>query len=185
VVCGRSKLPKTMDTNMPRDLPQLLRSIHPVPGFRSTCWVSCYCFLPTALASGGIADLVRSAGAKLRVFKQTVLLRAELEEAAAAATSAGSSGGSQSTRITSVHATQRTPTDAGAQVRCTKGWVVMGGSSPYAPCRRSRRRGMHARAYSCMIHRRAPSTRAMGSSSPGPCPTGTPRAPARCSARSR
>ena len=47
-----SALPKTMDANMPRDLPPLLRSIHPVPGFRSTCWVSCYCFLPTALADG-------------------------------------------------------------------------------------------------------------------------------------
>ena len=54
-----SRLPSTQDINMAKDLPPLLHSIHPTPGYRSTCWVSCYCYLPTALASGGIAALVK------------------------------------------------------------------------------------------------------------------------------
>jgi hypothetical protein len=85
---------------MPHDLPPLLRSIHPAPGYRATCWVSCYCFLPTTLADGGIAALVASAGAKLRVFRQTVLIRVDTAPAA----------GVQSTKIVSATAVQRTPT---------------------------------------------------------------------------
>ena len=100
-----SKSPKTMDANMPADLPPLLRSIHPEPGYRATCWVSCYCYLPTALAEGGIAALLASVGGKLRVFEQTVLTRADT-----AAT--GADGGGQTSRITSVSAVQRTPTAA-------------------------------------------------------------------------
>lgn len=85
---------------MPHDLPPLLRSIHPTPGYRATCWVSCYCFLPTTLADGGIAALVASAGTKLRVFRQTVLRLVDTAPAA----------GVQSIKIVSATAVQRTPT---------------------------------------------------------------------------
>ena len=101
-----SKLPKTQDANMPNDLPPLLRSISPVPGYRATCWVSCYCFLPTVLAEGGIAALVASAGPKLRVFQQTVLHHAETVLSA----------GVQSTKIVSATAIQRTPTAASTSI---------------------------------------------------------------------
>lgn len=87
---------------MPHDLPPLLRSIDLTPGYRATCWVSCYCFLPTALADGGIAALVASAGAKLRVFRQTVLRHVDTAPAA----------GVQTTQIVSATAVQRTPTSA-------------------------------------------------------------------------
>jgi len=97
----------TEDVNMAHDFPPLLRSIHPRPGYRSTCWVSCYCYLPTALASGGIAHLVASAGDKLKVFTQTVLLRAD--------TVAVAEAGLQTTKITSVSAVQRTATAAGTK----------------------------------------------------------------------
>eukprot|EP01052_Picozoa_sp_SAG31_P030687 SAG31_NODE_3169_length_4591_cov_7.118655_3_plen_184_part_00 len=109
-----TKEPSTQDVNMAHDLPPLLRSIHPTPGYRSTCWVSCYCYLPTTLANGGIAALVASAGPKLRVFTQTVLLSAETVEAGSAAGDrARDGGGSQTTKISSVIAVQRTATPAG------------------------------------------------------------------------
>jgi hypothetical protein len=103
-----SSAPSTQDANMANDFPALLRSIHPRPGYRSTCWVSCYCYLPTVLARGGITALVASAGDKLKVFTQTVLLGADTAALAEA-------GGSQATKITSVSAVQRTATAASTE----------------------------------------------------------------------
>ena len=105
-----SKDPSTQDINLANDLPPLLHSIHPTPGYRSTCWVSCYCYLPTALANGGIAALVDSVADKLRVFKQTVLISADTT-----AVASNSSSHSQTTKITSVRAVQRTATAMAAK----------------------------------------------------------------------
>ena len=95
--------PDTMMANQAHDLTPLLCSISAVPDYHHTCWVSCYCYLPTVLAEGGI-QILDSAGPKLQVFCQTVLLNASTTD----------TQGSQPSRIVSVVAIQRTPT-AGAE----------------------------------------------------------------------
>jgi hypothetical protein len=117
----------TLMVNQAHDLTAILRSIAPVPDYRHTCWVSAYCYLPTVLAAGGIQQLLDSAGPKLRIFRQTVLLNATTTTTtttttAAAETAASAAGqrqqdepDQQSSRIESVVAVQRTPTTAGSE----------------------------------------------------------------------
>jgi hypothetical protein len=98
--------PDTMMANHAHDLTVLLRSLAPEPDYHRTCWVSQYCYLPTVLEQGGIRELIDSAGSKLKVFRQTVLINA---------TTAASNSGEQSIRIKSVQAVQRVPT---ANAKC-------------------------------------------------------------------
>ena len=102
--------PDTWSVNQPRDFTALVRSIHPVPNYHNTCWVSPYCFLPTAMEGegGGIHTMIASAGSNLRVFRNTVLLNATTMAAAA--------GGSQSRRVMRVIAVQRTSKASAAHV---------------------------------------------------------------------
>jgi hypothetical protein len=88
----------TFSVNMPRDFNALLLALPP-PNCR-TCWVSQYCFLPTTLAAGGLAQLIASAGPSLRIFYETVPVSANVSAA---------QGGtaSQTRRLRAITAVQR------------------------------------------------------------------------------
>eukprot|EP00038_Savillea_parva_P021629 m.35650 g.35650 ORF g.35650 m.35650 type:complete len:793 (+) comp5311_c0_seq1:32-2410(+) len=94
--------PDTMAVNQAVDLQALLKTL-PGPNYRNTCWVSCYCFMPDELEVNGIAQLVASAGPKLRIFRETVLINAETKPAA-------NTLASQPIRIVSATAVQRRAT---------------------------------------------------------------------------
>ena len=90
----------TMMANHAHDLTTLLRSLPP-PNHNHTCWVSPYCYLPTELEKGGIQQILESAGATLKIFRQTVLLNAT--------TRTHTGEGNQTVVIESVTAVKRTP----------------------------------------------------------------------------
>ena len=96
-----------LQANMPADFSALLRSL-PGPNYRNTCWVSPYCFLPTAVERRQIQQLLDRAGPNLKVFRSTVLLSAATATTATTATTAvRPSSSQQPVRIESVTAVQR------------------------------------------------------------------------------